>query len=100
MKHITHQMAREAINSLGADKFDAHDVERRILRLHADAVAQEMLEFNGDILRNFSARFAKWIDAEFQGQIKQTKKVTSDNLGGKPSRNQQWSKLSAGRPVT
>jgi hypothetical protein len=87
-------MAATVINVL-ATPFDAHMLEKRILRLYAVAVASEVLEFRhtGDALHQFSAAFARWVDREFQGQIRQTRKVVSENLGGEPSQNQEWEKI-------
>lgn len=102
MDYITHEMAVEAINSVGADTFDTHDIERRILRLHTHAVARELLRFTGqdfEILNKFSTQFARWIDREFDDQIRQTQKVTTDNLGGRRSSNQQWTKINPGTGI-
>jgi hypothetical protein len=87
-------MAADAINSLGSP-FDCHMLERRVLRDHAVETAQEIVAQagSGDALRYFSAVFSKYIDRTFAGQIRQTRKVMSDNLGGKFSKNQQWEKL-------
>ena len=98
MRHITHLMAAEVINELDSP-FDAHMVERRILRLHTVAVAEELLEYrHTDTLHQFSAAFARWIDSEFQGQIRQTQKVQSENLGGRTNSNQEWEEITA--PIT
>jgi hypothetical protein len=48
---------------------------------------------SGDPLLYFSAVFSKYVDTAFRGQIAKTTKVDSENLGGEPSRNQQWRKL-------
>ena len=91
-------MAAEVINELDSP-FDAHMVERRILRLHTVAVAEELLEYrHTDTLHQFSAAFARWIDSEFQGQIRQTQKVQSENLGGRTNSNQEWEEITA--PIT
>lgn len=94
MRHLTAPMVAEAINSLPSP-FDCHMVERRVLRDHAVETAREIIAQagSGDALRYFSAVFSKYIDRAFPGQIRQTTKVMSDNLGGKDSRNQQWEKL-------
>ena len=94
MTHINHAMAATVINLL-PKHFDAHTLEKRLLRLHASAVASEILAFNhtSDVLHQFSAAFARWVDREFQGQIRQTRKVVSENLGGEPSQNQEWEKI-------
>ena len=80
-RHITRDIAAAVLNELPSP-FDTHIIERRILRLHTEAVARELLEFRntGDILHQFSAHFAKWIDTEFEGQIRKTRKVVSVNL--------------------
>jgi len=92
-------MVAEAINDLG-DTFDTHDVERRTLRRHPVAVAHEIIYYDGsdDVLRTFSAQFARYIDRAFPGQIRQTRKVDTENLGGAIGRCQQWVKLTP--PVT
>jgi hypothetical protein len=94
VQHITPQMAVDALNQLDT-RFDAHDVEKRLLRLHTVAVAQEILRYanSGDVLRNFSAQLARWIDRTFQGQIRQVASVHSENLGGRVSSNTEWEKL-------
>ena len=55
---------------------------------------------SGEADHQFNAHFAKWVDTEFRGQIRKTRKVVSDNLGGKPSQNQEWEKLNADVPIT
>jgi hypothetical protein len=94
MTHINRSIVAAVINLL-ATPFDAHMLEKRLLRLHAVDVASEIIEFNhtGDALHQFSAAFARWVDREFQGQIRQTRKVVSENLGGEPSQNQEWEKI-------
>lgn len=89
------------MNELGS-RFDTHTLQRRLLREHTGAVARELLRFirTGDPLHQFSAAFARWIDVEFRGQIRQTRKVMSENLGGETSRNQEWEKLSGGALIT
>ncbi|MCA9124496.1 MAG: hypothetical protein H6822_24970 [Planctomycetaceae bacterium] len=99
MQYINSQMVADAINQLD-DRFDAHGVEKRTLRLHTNAFAQELTRYatSPDPLRQFSAAFAKFVDALFRGEIRQTQKVTSENLGGEQSPNQQWEKVM--NPVT
>ncbi|MBN8602965.1 MAG: hypothetical protein J0M26_18150 [Planctomycetes bacterium] len=94
MKHITLPMLVDAINELN-DPFDAHDVERRVLRNQPAAMAQDILRYanSGDVLRTFSAQFARHVDSVLRGQIEQTAKVSTANLGGLVSECQQWRKL-------
>jgi hypothetical protein len=94
MTNIDHAMTATIINQL-PPRFDAHLLERRLLRLHTVAVAREMIAFNhtGDPLHQFSAALARWVDREFHRQIRQTQKVTSENLGGEQSQNQEWGKI-------
>jgi hypothetical protein len=94
MQHITRAIAAAIINELPA-RFDAHMLEKRILRLYPVDVAQELLEFRQteDTLHQFSAHFAKWVDTQFRGQIRQTRKINSENLGGLESSNQEWEKM-------
>jgi hypothetical protein len=101
MNHITRQMAAAVLNQLQSP-FDAHTVERRVLQLHTEATANELLEFRrtGDPLHQFSAAFARWIDNEFHGQIRQSHKVVSENLGGEQSQNQEWEKVNPATPIT
>jgi hypothetical protein len=70
MIHIKHQMAATVVNQLQS-RFDAHDVERRILRLYTVPIASELLEFRNatDPLQQFSAAFAKWIDRSLRGRF-------------------------------
>jgi hypothetical protein len=104
MRNITHQMAVSAINGLD-NRFDAHMIEKRILRVHPAAIARELLWFDGrtvDPLKQFSAHFARWIDREFRqrtGQITKTQKVSSYNLAGDSIRNQEWQRINSGTPV-
>lgn len=89
-------MIADAINDLDT-KFDAHEVERRVLRKQPIAFANELLRYaqSNDVLRAFSAQFAKYVDATMRGQIRQTAKVCSPNLGGLDSECQQWEKLTS-----
>jgi hypothetical protein len=93
MRHISRPMVAPVIDQFV--RFDTHMIETRILRLHPIAFARELLEFaqTGDPLHQFSAQFAKWVDHEFTGQIRQTHKVVRDNLGGEPSQNQEWERV-------
>jgi hypothetical protein len=94
MTHIDHSTAATVINLLPTP-FDAHMFEKRLLRLYPVVVANEIVEFNhtGDPLHQFSAALARWVDREFERQIRQTRKVASENLGGEPSQNQEWEKI-------
>jgi hypothetical protein len=94
MQHITRSVAAAVINELPS-RFDTHMLEKRILRLHPETVAHELLAFRhaGDALHQFSAALARWVDTQFRAQIRQTSKVNSENLGGQESRNQEWEKL-------
>lgn len=97
MEPITAAMLAEAINDVrnGDGLFDSHAVQQRLLRLHPVAFAEGLLRYrnNEDPLHAFSAQLAKFIDRSFPGQIRQTEKVDSLNLGGLPGKNQQWVKL-------
>ena len=102
VRHITRQMGAWVINGFQAS-FDTHMVERRILRLYTEAIARELLEYSrtsADPLHQFSAHFAKWIDSEFGGQIRQTRKVSSNNLAGEPTQNQEWERIDGATPIT
>lgn len=94
MTHVSRSTVASVLNQLPT-VFDVHIVEKRLLRLYALTVAHEILAFEhtGDALHQFSAALARWLDREFQGQIRQTRKVISENLGGEPSQNQEWEKL-------
>ncbi len=96
MQHLNSQMIADAINELDT-KFDAHDVERRVLRKQPIAFANELLRYaqSNDVLRAFSAQFAKYVDSAMNGQIRKTSKVTTPNLGGLESECQQWEKLTS-----
>jgi hypothetical protein len=101
MRHIDRTMAAGILNEFqGA--FDTHALEKRILRLHSEAFARELLEFSQhgpDPLTQFSAQFGRWIDREFQEQITQTQKVTSANLAGDEVSNQQWRRSNPSQPI-
>ena len=99
MRHLSGQMVADAINQQDT-VFDCHDVERRLLRDHAVATAEEIIgqQASGDPLRYFSAVLSKYIDTAFRPQLRKLGKVITPNLGGKPSKNQQWEKPAT--PVT
>src|ERR1700686_5689857 len=94
MEHICRISAAAVINQLSA-LFDMHMVERLTVRLYPVEFGKELVRFGhtSDPLHQFSAHFAKWIDSEFAGQIRQTRKVTSENLGGREPQNQEWEKI-------
>jgi hypothetical protein len=98
MKHITQQIVAAVLNSRDfPDRFDAHHVEHRLLRLYPIEFAEELLEFrnSNDPLLQFSAAFAQWLDRTFAGQIQKTSKVVSANLGNLISSNQEWEKTTS-----
>jgi hypothetical protein len=100
MKHISRKMVARVLNEVESP-FDAHMIERRILRLETVAVANELLEYQyTDTLQQFSAAFASWISRTFVGQIRKTRKVMSDNLGGRECANQEWVKTNPGTSIT
>ena len=72
--------------------FDCNDVERRLIRDHAIATAMDIIiqRNSGDPLRYFCAVLSKYIDTSFRAQLR---KLVTPNLGGKPSKNQQWEKM-------
>lgn len=94
MQHVTTQMIADAINELPG-LFDSHDIERRVLRNESIAFAQDILlyKLSKDVLQTFSAQFARFVDSTMRGQIEQTGKVCTYNLGGVLSECQQWRKL-------
>jgi hypothetical protein len=89
-------MVADAINQLGSP-FDAHAVEKRLVRTHTIATAREMVRFHNasDVLHSFSAQLGRYIQRTFRGQIQKTTKVVSENLGGRRCTNQEWRKLVA-----
>lgn len=93
MRHLTGSMIANAINQVGM-RFDCHDVERRLLRDHSVATANEIIAQyrSGDPVRYFSAVLSKYIDTAFRSQLWKLSKVVTSNLGGKRSKNQQWEK--------
>ena len=98
MRHLTPQMVADAINRAPSSRFDSHDIEKSVLRLHAVETAQEIVAQagSGDALKYFSAVLARYVDKTFGGpggQIRKTTKVDSENFGGLVSPNQQWEKL-------
>ena len=97
MAHVTRKMLASTLNQLPSE-FDTHLVERRILRNNTEAFATDLLECCGktrDPLRKFSATFGKRIDRIFRRQIRKTRKLATENLGGKRSKNQEWEKIVA-----
>jgi hypothetical protein len=96
MRNISRDMGAEAINHLPI-VFDTHMVERYTIRHHTLAFAAGLGEFGRptDVLKQFSAHFGRWIDREFRGQLRKTRKVLSENLGGRQSLNQEWEKTVA-----
>jgi hypothetical protein len=94
MRHLASEMIVEAINQQ-ENRFDCHDVERRLIRDHAVATAKDIIayEHSGDPLKYFSAVLSKYIDTAFRPQLRKLEKVITPNLGGKLSLNQQWEKL-------
>ena len=101
MRYITRQIIAPVINGL-QDPFDAHMLEKRVLRLHPEAFARELLVYarTGDPLLQFSAHFAKRVDVMFRGQIRKTQKVFSDNLAGDSIKNQEWRRINPSVAVT
>ena len=101
MTNNTRHMTAAILTALG-NPFDAHAVEQRILRDHPIEVGQELQHFRHkrDPLRVWSAQTAQWIDRQFRGQLRKTRKVKTPNLGGKPSWNQEWEKANPGAPIT
>ncbi|HEV7587580.1 MAG TPA: hypothetical protein VGO40_05570 [Longimicrobium sp.] len=93
MKHLTRDMLVDVFEML-PDTFDAHDLERRTLRVLPVPFAEELLEFRSsdDPLLQFSAAFAQWFDRAFAGEVTKLEKVETENLGGLVSTNQQWAK--------
>ena len=97
MRFLTPEMIADAINR-APNPFDAHDVEKGLLRHHAVETAREIVAQagSGDALRFFSAVLSRHMDRTFggpSGPIHKTRKVESENLGGLRSLNQQWEKL-------
>jgi hypothetical protein len=94
MRYVQPQMIADIINQLDSP-FDAHSIEKRLLRLNTVETAREILRYrnSGDVLRTFSAQLARYIDRTFRGQIQKTSKVGSENLGGLRCGNQEWVKL-------
>jgi hypothetical protein len=104
MKHITRQMVADIINSIPNINFDTHKIEQRLLRLHTVAFAEELLEFRNadDPLMRCSAEFSKWVGREFAADIEKSAngKVMTLHLGGDECKNQEWTKLNPGTPIT
>ncbi|MFA5192525.1 MAG: hypothetical protein WC740_17600 [Verrucomicrobiia bacterium] len=98
MRYITREMVEEAINSEGR-AFDSHDVERRVLRNHREAVALEIIRFirHVDMLSTFSRIFGRFIQRNFAGRhglLREAGRSMSPNLRGKNSRCEKWEKVS------
>src|SRR5437867_3040867 len=92
MRNITRAMVAFLINRLGATRFDAHDLERLMLRFYPIAFGRDLVNFGQTSypFHQFSAHFAKFVDREFEGQLHKTRKVRSRNLVGAFSSNQEW----------
>jgi len=95
MKYLKPSMIADIINQFQDDRFDAHSVEKRLLRVNTVEMTREILRYRNkrDVLMTFSAQLARYIDRTFRGQIRKTTKVGSENLGGLPCRNQEWVRL-------
>ncbi len=75
--------------------FDAHDAEKRALRdfpLEFGAELRAHFWMYRDPVHQFSCNFGREL-SRFSGQIVKTRKIVSDNLGGRSSRNQQWQRV-------
>ena len=94
MKYLNRDMVAQVLNSLDSP-FDAHLVEEGCRQRYPVAVADELSSFGNspDPLRQFSAAFAQRLGREFASQIQKTSKVKSENLRGRVSRNQQWTRI-------
>jgi hypothetical protein len=96
-------MVADIINASPTPDFDTHWIERRLIRQHTVAFAEELLEWRNaeDPLKRFSAEFSKWVGKTFANQIVKSRndKVTSLHLGGEQCENQQWVTLNPGIPV-
>jgi hypothetical protein len=81
MEFITDAMVADAINAIKGDVFDAHIVEKRLLRLHTVAVAEELLRYRDkdDVLQTFSDQLSESLDPAFSGQIEQIGRTESEN---------------------
>jgi hypothetical protein len=95
MEFITDAMLPDAISAIEGEVFDAHMVEKRLLRLHTVAVTEELLRFREreDVLQTFNAQLARSLDPAFRGQIDQIGRTESENLGGRVNLNITWRKL-------
>lgn len=99
MRYLTPEMIADAINH-APNPFDAHDVEKLALRYHTLETAQEIAAQapSGHALRYFCAVLSRQVDRMFggpAGQIRKTRRVESENLGGLRCSNQEWEKLHA-----
>lgn len=103
MEHITREMVADIISGLPAN-FDTHWIEKRVLRLHPVAFAEELLEFRAaaDPLMRFSSEFSKWIGETFVSGVTKSanNKVVSPHLGGEECENQEWTRLNPGAPIS
>jgi hypothetical protein len=96
-------MVADIINDVPTANFDTHWVEKRVLRRHAVAFAEELLEFRtaDDPLMRFSAAFSQWLGRTFVNEVTKStnNKVVSAHLGGEECENQQWAKLDPGTRI-
>jgi hypothetical protein len=97
-------MVADIINDTPTANFDTHLIEKRVLRRHAVAFAEELLEFRitDDPLMRFSAAFSQWLGRTFANEITKSpnNKVISVHLGGEEGENQEWAKMNPGTPIT
>lgn len=103
MQHITLDMVKRIINEDPRVTFDTHWLEKRLLREHTIAFANELIEFRDypDPLHRFSMAFSQWFGDKFKAHIRKTStaKERSENLAGDVIENQGWTKLNPGTPI-
>lgn len=93
MKHITASHLQPVLDHL-TGPFDAHQLERALLRREPHAFARELLEHQDVTV--FSSQFARWFDREFggaAGAVRKTRQVKSANLIGNENANQEWEQV-------
>jgi len=94
MKHLTAAGAANTLKNLhqSGDLVDNHQFEREAMQHCQTAFALDFLEHiaKPDPLHSFSLNFGRWIQQQLNGRIAPTQRVTSLNLRGDTTENQEW----------
>src|SRR5882724_4476939 len=96
MRHRTRRMVADIINDIPTANFDTHRIEKRVLRRHAVAFAEDLLEFRttDDPLKRFSAAFSQWVGRTFANEVT---KSTNDKVVSETSWRRRGRKSGSGQ---